>query len=229
MSRPKKKAAARGNEWLVTYSNLVTLLLVFFVLLHAFSKVDPGKFQGFVSSFQGQGVFMSGSGGLDQTPVDTGNVEGMYQETVEFLSKEGLQDLVEVGYEEAGIVLSIKESFIFNSNNAVLKPEGRELLDRLAGFFAEIPNEIVVEGHTDNRPISTLRYPSNWELSADRAVKVVRYLTEEQGLNPMKFVAVGYGEHRPEVPNTTPENQAKNGRVVLIIKANEVPREVSGE
>ncbi|MGI6555666.1 MAG: flagellar motor protein MotB [Bacillota bacterium] len=237
----KKKPAAGGNEWLITYSDLVTLLLVFFVLLYAFSKVDLEKFQGFVESFQGQGVLMEGSGVLeeslvggqeDKAPMEAfsqGNVEGMYQVTIQFLRKEGLLDLVEVSYQEVGVALNIKEAILFDSGNAVLKPGARELLNRLAGFLDEIPNEIVVEGHTDNRPISTLRYPSNWELSVDRAVKVVRYLTEEEGLEPGKFVALGYGEHRPEVPNTTAENRAKNRRVMIIIKANEVPSEVSGE
>ena len=202
----KKKPAAGGNEWLITYSDLVTLLLVFFVLLYAFSKVDLEKFQGFVESFQGQGVLMEGSGVLEESLVGGQKKRPPWRPFLRecgrhvpsdntVFEKEGLLDLVEVSYQEVGVALNIKEAILFDSGNAVLKPGARELLNRLAGFLDEIPNEIVVEGHTDNRPISTLRYPSNWELSVDRAVKVVRYLTEEEGLEPGKFVALGYGEH----------------------------------
>lgn len=244
MRRHKKRPPLRENEWLFTYSDLVTLLLVFFVLLYAFSKVDIEKFQGFVASFQSQGILINGSGVLDDQSLpegDEGQVEDisegsgesspaeqMFEMTVQFLQEEGLQDLVEVSYQEAGIALEIREAILFDSGNAILKPGARELLHRLSGLFSELPNEIAVEGHTDNRRISTLRYPSNWELSVDRAAKVVRYLTEEEGLDARNFFAAGYGEHRPVVPNSSPENQARNRRVVMVINTNEVPSEVSG-
>jgi chemotaxis protein MotB len=243
--RRRNKQPVKADEWLLTYSDLVTLLLVFFVFMYAFSRVDVEKFEGFVSSFQAQGILMDGTGVLDQSAPEREEnltqqqsmVEGigqssasqqLYEMAVQHLEGEGLLDLVEVSYEEGGIALDIKEAILFDSGNAVLKPGARELLNRLAGFFSELPNQIVVEGHTDNRRINTLRYPSNWELSVDRAAKVVRYLTEEEGLNPRKFTAVGYGEYRPVVPNTSPENQAMNRRVMIVIKTNEVPSEVSG-
>lgn len=245
MRRPKKIQSVKTDGWLLTYADLVTLVLVFFVMMYAFSRVDIRKFESFVSSFQSQGILMDGSSGvlehgsspeeqryrtpqssLSQGEGQSGAAQDMYDMTVRYLEKEGLLELAEVTYEEGGIALDIKETILFDSGNAVLKPGARELLNRLAGFFAELPNEIVVEGHTDNRQINTVQYPSNWELSVDRAAKVVRYLIEEEGLDPRRFTAVGYGEYYPVVPNTSSENQAANRRVMMVIKTTEVSREV---
>ena len=244
MRRPKKIEPVKSDGWLLTYADLITLVLVFFVMMYAFSRIDIRKFESFVSSFQERGILMEGSGVLDhgsspegqeyrtrqdslaQGEGQSGASQDMYDMTVHYLKQEGLLDLAEVTYEEGGIALDIKETILFDSGNAVLKPGARELLNRLAGFFAEIPNEIVVEGHTDNRRINTVQYPSNWELSVDRAAKVVRYLIEEEGLNPRRFTVVGYGEYHPVVPNTSPENQAMNRRVMMVIKTTEVSREV---
>lgn len=246
MRRRKSRPPAQTDDWLLTYSDLVTLLLVFFVLLYAFSMVDVRKFRGFIDSFQTQGILMDGSGIMEQDSPEgieenlprqksltgeggqAGGFPPVYNQTVDYLKQEDLLDMVEVTYETGGVALDIKEAILFDSDNAILKPGARELLHRLSGLFAALPNEIVVEGHTDNRQIHTVRYPSNWELSVDRAAKVVRYLTEEEGLDPRKFSAVGYGEYRPAVPNTSPENQAMNRRVMMVIKTTQVPSEVSG-
>lgn len=229
--RPSKIQPSPGEkEWLLTYSGLVTLLLVFFVCLWGISSVDMVKFQQVVSSFQSQGI-ASGSDehGGSWKEDGGGNLQGgqMYSGAVGYIKKQELSDLVGVSYEEGGISFDIKEDVLFDPESAVLKPGARDLLDRLAEFFSGFTNQIVVEGHTDDRPISTLRYPSNWELSSDRAAKVVRYLTEERGLAPGRFCVVGYGGQRPVVPNTSPENRAKNRRVMLVIKTREMPREVS--
>lgn len=245
MRRRKKFEQARGDEWLLTYCDLATLLLTFFVLMYAFSKVDIRKFEGFVASFQGVGLMDDGSGVLDQSaPEGTEGVSGieslieqngskgetqeMYNKVQQYLEGEGLSGKVDANIQPASVEMVINEKILFDSGEAVLKPEARELLDQLSGLFEQLPNQIAVEGHTDNRTINTAQYPTNWELSADRAAKVVRYLTEECSLDPQKFVAVGYGEFSPIAPNDSPENQALNRRVVMTIKTKEVPSEVSG-
>ena len=243
MRRHKKIESVKGNEWLLTYCDLATLLLTFFVLMYAFSKVDVRKFEGFVASFQGAGIFDGGSGVMQQIapggekargiqPAAEGNASKgealkMYEKIRGYLQEEGLSEKIDTSIQETSIEMVINERILFDSGNAVLKPEARRLLDSLSGLFAELPNQIVVEGHTDNRIINTVQYPTNWELSVDRAAKVVRYLSEECGLDPRKFIAVGYGEFSPVVPNDSPENQAMNRRVVMVIKTNEVSREVS--
>jgi len=241
MRRRRIKKEISANDWLVTYSDLVTLLLVFFVLLFSFSQIDIIKFQRFVTSFQGQGILDSSTSPLEEVSPEEnrsgqledealkqelgqGQVDGLtqtYEMTVQYLKEQGLSDKVEVSYRERGIALDIKERILFDSGKAILKPGARELLDRLSGLFQRLPNQITVEGHTDNRNINTQQYPTNWELSVDRSVKVVRYLCEERDLDPGKLVAAGFGEFQPVVPNTSPENQALNRRVVLVINTQE--------
>ena len=186
------------DAWLLTYSDLVTLILVFFILLYSFSQIDVAKFQSFITSFQGTGILDHSFSPLDEEHPDDvsrdqlmeqvveeigergAELARMYEMTTQYLQEQGLSDQVDVIHTEGGIALDIKERILFDSGKAILKPEARELLDRLKGLFMKIPNQICVEGHTDDRSINTLQYPTNWELSADRAVKVVRYLTEVQ-------------------------------------------------
>ncbi|HBT20162.1 MAG TPA: flagellar motor protein MotB [Peptococcaceae bacterium] len=239
MRRRRIKKDIPAGEWLLTYSDLVTLVLVFFVLLYSFSQIDINKFRQFILSFQGSGVLDGGRAPLEQImPESTSseafedknllgegaqsNLKEIYDMTVSYLKEHGLSDQVEVKYSQRGIALDIKERILFDSGKAVLKPEARRLLDLLSGLFEKLPNQISVEGHTDNRPINTAQYPTNWELSVDRAVKVIRYLTEVKGLDPKKFVAVGFGEYQPILPNTSPENQAQNRRVVMVITTQKI-------
>ena len=233
--RFRVKKEIEEGDWLLTYSDLVTLVLVFFVLLYSFSQIDIVKFQSFIASFQGTGILDHNVSPLDEEqPKDPNqtelleqlaeemseravNIANIYEMTTEYLREQGLSDQVDVTYNEGGIALDIKEKILFDSGKAVLKPEARELLDKLRGLFLRLSNQVYVEGDTDNRAINTAQYPTNWELSADRAVKVVRYLTEEKGLDSGKFVAMGYGQYKPVAPNNSPENQAQNRRVVLLI------------
>jgi chemotaxis protein MotB len=234
----KKKEEESSTVWMTTYSDLVTLLLVFFVLLFSFSTMNISKFKQFIASFQGMGILDGGVAAITEyEPLseahnqDTGFAEAIimdrarelmdaYQAVKNYLAENDLETLVEVRYEDRGIALDIKESILFDSGKADLKPPAQELLDRLAGLLGQINNEVLVEGYTDNRPIHTVQFPTNWELSTSRAVTVVRYFIEQQHLPPERFVAVGYGEYRPLRPNDTPENMAANRRVVLLIGVN---------
>jgi chemotaxis protein MotB len=235
------------DEWIVTYSDLVTLLLTFFILLYSFSVIDIVKFRAFITSFQGSGVLDWSSSPLqERSPQDTHQptevtatpsqqeipvldqisqvnqvnpLLEVYHTVQAFLQESGLEDLVGVRYEDRGIALDIRDRVLFDTGKADLRPEARQLLDKLSELLKKLPFQISVEGHTDNRPINTLEFPSNWELSAERAVRVVRYLVEQKGLDPRQFAAVGYGEHKPVAPNTSLENMALNRRVVIMIIA----------
>ncbi|MEW6661731.1 MAG: OmpA family protein [Bacillota bacterium] len=231
-------------DWMTTYSDMVTLLLTFFILLYSFSVLDVVKFKAFVTSFQGSGVLNWSTSPLEETdPRDSQQPNEVsatpsqqdslsldhvneinplleaYFTVQAFLQESGLENLVEVRYEDRGIALDIKERVLFDSGKADLRPEAKRLLDTLSVLLAKLPYQISVEGHTDNRRINTQEFPSNWELSVGRAVKVVRYLVEQQGLDPRKFAAVGYGEYQPVVPNTSLDNMALNRRVVIMIIA----------
>ncbi|QGP92848.1 Motility protein B [Neomoorella glycerini] len=232
----QKKQEEGAPTWMITYSDLMTQLVVFFVLLFSFSVLNQQKFQQFIASYQGMGILDGGVSPIVETePAPADYPENLetpeaaaalararemmetYQTVKNFLTANGLESMVEVRYEERGIALDIKERILFDSGRADLKPEAIKLLDKLSGLLSQIPNEVRVEGYTDNRPIHTLQFPTNWELSTARAARVVRYFIEEHHLKPERFVAIGYGEYRPLYPNDTPEHMAENRRVVLLI------------
>ncbi|MDN5346755.1 MAG: chemotaxis protein MotB [Clostridia bacterium] len=237
--RKKRREEDGAPTWMTTYSDLMTLLLVFFVLLFSFSQIDIQKFRRFILSYQGRGILDRGTAPLaEPEPLPRQFPEGVnvesgsgqadqlletYTQVREFLKANNMEDQVEVTYQRGGVALDIKERILFDSGKADLKPEAKNLLDKLAGLLRSLPNDIRVEGHTDSRPIHTVEFPTNWELSAARAARVVRYFTEEHGLDPRRFMAVGYGEFHPLVPNTSPENMALNRRVILLITAGSTP------
>ncbi len=231
-----KKQEEGSPQWMTTFSDLMTLLLVFFVLLYSFSVIDVEKFQRFMASFQGSGILDSGAEPLKKNkdkdfdvPADVQQkmsdlsklnpLAEIYIAVQEYISDNNLDKEISVKFSERGVALEIKNKILFNSAKAELKPEALKILRELAGLFENIPYTISVEGHTDNRPINSAKFPSNWELSSARALSVVRFLAERIGLDPHKFCAVGYGEYHPVAPNDTAINMAKNRRVVIVINS----------
>ncbi|HWR29908.1 MAG TPA: flagellar motor protein MotB [Negativicutes bacterium] len=138
-----------------------------------------------------------------------------------YIKMQGLVGQLEAQSTEDGVRLRIKDSALFSSGEAYLRPESQKLASDIAKLLIGLPQQIVVAGHTDNVPINTGQFPSNWELSGMRAVNFMRYLlSQEASLKPQNFSAVGYGEYRPLRPNSSDENRSKNRRVeVWIIRA----------
>jgi chemotaxis protein MotB len=122
-----------------------------------------------------------------------------------------------------GLVIHLPELLFFNSGEASFRQDGQPLLDKLAGILIKIPNHVVIEGHTDDRPIHTPQFPSNWELSTHRATNLVRYFIETHHLSPTRFTAAGYGEYAPMADNDSEANRRLNRRVDVIIKPVKVP------
>lgn len=142
---------------------------------------------------------------------------GTYQSLVEELESEVEAGQLEIHRLRGRLQVRALEAILFDSGSAEIKPEGREVLARVAREVAKIPNHSVrVEGHTDNVPIATARFPSNWELAATRAARVVRFLVE-QGLEPAKLEAVGFGEHQAIAPNRSAEGRARNRRIEIVL------------
>ena len=212
----------------------MTLLLCFFVLLYSFSVLDAAKFEQIMSSLQHS--FLRDQGVLEMSEHPDTSEEEVELEVMEepidmfyqsylavksYLAEAGLEDEIEVEYEERGIVLKMSDAVFFDSGKADLKPESKELLEHIAFVLEQLPNRILVEGHTDNVPINRTMFPSNWELSVVRATKVVRHLTEVKELPADRFVAMGYGEYNPVDTNETLEGRARNRRVNIVISAME--------
>jgi chemotaxis protein MotB len=144
-------------------------------------------------------------------------ISGTYSKLVEELEREVEAGNLEIHRLEGRLQVRALDRILFDSGSAHIKPEGKEVLARVAQQLEQIEeHKIHVEGHTDDVPIATERFPSNWELSADRAAVVVRFLIEN-GLNPAKLRAVGFGEHHPIAPNDTSEHRARNRRIEIVL------------
>ena len=143
------------------------------------------------------------------------------EEIVPLLVEENkLDSTIDIAQNEKGVVLQLKDSILFESGQADLKPDSNEVLDNINTFISTVPNSIVIEGHTDNVPISNEKYKDNWDLSSMRATNVLRYFTEVKHQDPTKFRAAGYGQYKPKVDNSTDENRAQNRRVSILIESN---------
>lgn len=237
MSRNKKPEEPKAGlpEWLATYGDLVTLLMCFFVLLFAFSSIDAQKFQAVMQSFQGSAGVLSGGKTLDDGPLvfngmpetqvtesaqETEKLQQLKEQVEKYLEQNNLQASVQLELDARGLLLRFKDNVLFDSGKADLKPEALQILQ----FLGEVLNKpefaerfIRVEGHTDNVPIETVRFPSNWELSSGRAASVIRYYIENTSFKPDRFTASGYGEFYPVASNDTAQGRGLNRRVDIVI------------
>ena len=138
-----------------------------------------------------------------------------------YLVKHGAQNKVTLGVTRRGLVVSLKEAGFFDSGSAVIKPAGYQLLNTIIEAMTQYSNPLRVEGHTDNVPISTPIFPSNWELSVSRATTVLRYIQKNYDVDPGTLSATGYGEFRPTAENSTAEGRSKNRRVDIVLLSGE--------
>lgn len=211
-----------GNEWLATYGDLVTLLLCFFVLLFAMSSIDVKKFQAAAASFAGGSSIGLAEGGdsiLEQNQISEMN--NLYKEVKELLDNEGLNSNITVEQTEKGVLLVFKDDLLFDLGKAELKPSVKKILYSFGNILRVYNKRVRIEGHTDNIPIKTSMFASNWELSTARAISVAKYFTEELPSNeriaPSNFEVAGLSEYSPVAPNDTPENRQKNRRIEVIV------------
>jgi chemotaxis protein MotB len=217
--RAKHQAHDNDERWLLTYSDLITLLLGLFVILYSISKVDAGKYAEISSALNG--VFGSPTGVLTGAPAMLGQQiderREIANELEQALNPEGKQIPISVSTSERGVTVHIMEELLFASGNADLKQASLPAIDTLAGVLRRLRNDLRVEGHTDNVPISTPQFPSNWHLSVARALNVAYYLIQRHGLTQERVSVVGYSEYRPLVPNDSPANRSRNRRVDIVI------------
>ena len=143
---------------------------------------------------------------------------GRFKRALEaMLSEEIKKNMVRVYLERRGIVISLSETGMFDSGSDVIKPGGIAMLDVIATSLTTIGNQIRIEGHADNVPINTVRFPSNWDLSVSRASTVLRRMEKVYGMSPELLSAAGYGEYRPVASNDTPEGRSRNRRVDIVV------------
>ena len=194
--------------WIFTYGDLVTLLLVFFIMLFSFCKTDVSKFKSVAESFKpvppGSPFFFEGR-------------ESILQSLAQQIQTSELGQEAFITVDRRGVVVSFKDTALFPPGSSDLTPQAQKSLHTFSAYLFGLPNDIIIEGHTDDTPIRTPRYPSNWELSAARASAVARYL-ESQGVKGKRMEVVGYGQYRPRFRNDTAEKRALNRRIDVVIK-----------
>jgi chemotaxis protein MotB len=209
--------------WMTTYSDMVTLLLTFFVLIVAMSEVEVKKFEEALSYFNGHRSVLSYESMVPPNKPDEA-VEEFYKEReaqldalAEYLKKEDLEDKVLVSVNERGVQVSIVDSIVFESGRSELLQSSKVVLRTVSDMLTPTSRHVIVEGHTDNQPISTSQFPSNWELSGARASSVVRFfLRQGAALKPRNYKTVGYGEFRPVASNATSSGRSRNRRVEIL-------------
>lgn len=238
--RPERYETKTGHErWLVSYSDFITLLFGFFVVMYSVSQVSEQKYRALsntlASVFDGNvPVEMQTDELLDQYPLDDrGKISGLSPQInlidTKVLAKEleeVLVHLVEpkditISATEDWVQIDVNANLLFASASATPSTEARRIFEQVAKVLAPYDNEVEVAGHTDNVPIATDRFASNWELSASRAASVVRLLSDD-GVAAARLSAVGYGEFRPLASNQTVADRAKNRRVVLQVARHQV-------
>jgi chemotaxis protein MotB len=225
--RRRAEPAAHSERWLISYADFITLLFAFFVTMYAISTVDQKKLQKAVAAFQT--AFPASNVVKDAaevpriaTPKPAGvhPIDGALDLLKSRLAARLHQldeDRVELNMDQRGLVVSVREAASFPVGRAELDPEAQNLFREIALDLVAIPNHVRVEGHTDDVPIHTVRYASNWELSTARATNVVAFFTEGVGITPDRLSAAGYAEFHPRVPNDSAEHRAENRRVDIVI------------
>jgi chemotaxis protein MotB len=226
MSRKHQEHEKEPNHerWLLTYADLITLLMIFFVILYSLSKVEQAKFDSLSTSLR----FVFGGGGsligqyqatgVIPMPLQSESGLEVAQEDYErYLAQTGQQEGTTANLEERGLVITIQDKLAFEPASAALTPRARAQLTVLAKILNSVNNYVRVEGFTDNGAISTAQFHSNWQLSAARASNIAEFLQREGGVQPQRLSAIGYGEFRPIASNKTPAGQARNRRVEIIL------------
>ncbi len=235
------EATADPNAWMVTFGDLIILLLTFFVLLLTMKSMDSGALK---EKFQ---EMSAGHGPLEHADIRSGGslIEGQYsmkkslimknKQTVEKVLDllegidrkkveehhlEKLRQLIDIDEDERGVVVSMKFDYLFDSGKAEVRSDRFPFLDSLGRLFRNAANDILIMGHSDNQPVQGGEFESNFELSFYRALSVMFYLTEGLGLKPKHFASGGYGDLRPRHPNDSEENRSKNRRIEFILRKN---------
>jgi chemotaxis protein MotB len=221
------------ERWLITYADMITLLLALFITLYALSDTNMHKFVAFAQSlaaafntdiFAGERAFTVTAGqesAPDVAQFDAGSgivadYRALQATITDYAIERGLAGQVSVEPVAEGIAIRISSSLLFQRGRATLAPETVDVVDRVAQALAPLPNAIRIEGHTDNLPPEGTQFRDNWRLSVARALAVLERLVGD-GLDPGRLSAAGYGEHRPIASNADEAGRARNRRVDILV------------
>lgn len=245
--RPEHHEEHIDESWLIPYADILTLLLALFIVLFASAQVDQKKFeqlaQSFSNAFNGNTSVLDNvrtvSQSADAPPRQetlptsvtalTGDKEKAFQAEMaqlaeakrtfdSYIQGNQLNGTLETALTEDGLLIRIKDTALFSSGQAELLPESQDLANQIAALLGTMGQPVVISGHTDNVPINTAEFPTNWDLSSKRALNFMKYLLgQNPKLQPARFSAIGNGEYRPIASNEDAAGRAKNRRVEVLI------------
>jgi chemotaxis protein MotB len=246
MRRERRKSNISRDRWLVSYADFITLLFGLFVVLFAFAKADQKKqvqvSESIDAAFHALGIFpdasrfpnklVAGAGGKDAAAIPINIVMGedvlsparvkddldrIHKELEQRLSNQVATHTVSMKMGRDGLVISLREAGFFNSGSAIPKPQTRITLEEIAAQLGKTPYDLRIEGHTDNIPIHTAAFDSNWELSSARATNIARLFIDMKNITPDRISAAGFAEFHPVASNSTAEGRAENRRVDIVV------------
>ncbi len=244
MSRRKKHSEHHEEHmdetWLVPYSDILTLLLALFIVLFASSQIDQKKFDMIAQSFSAafstgspavfdgsrvqpqisnqQSMMRPDGQGLDQAYAqENAQLMDVKKSLDKYIQDNNMSGDLQTVMTEEGLMIRIKDTALYNSGSAELLPQSRRMGAAIAKMLVPLKQKVTISGHTDNVPINTYEYPSNWDLSSKRALNFMKFLLSQEKLAPERFSAIGYGEYRPIATNDTSEGRQKNRRVEILI------------
>jgi len=231
MARKKKQEEHENHErWLVSYADFITLLFAFFTSLYAMSSVNEGKYRvlseslavSFNSSLhngtgRANGVSFVKQGTRNITSDFRSVFSNKYDKIRDALKKLEKDKKLSFVVDEDMLTIRISENVLFAPGNDTLLDAAHPVLDEVIAILKDLPNDVRIEGHTDNIPINTDRFPSNWDLSSARSIAILKYFINEHGFAPKRLSALGYGEYRPIDTNDTPSGRLKNRRVDIMV------------
>lgn len=242
--RGHRDAAAEHEEsgqerWLLTYADMITLLLVLFIVLFALSKINQAKYRQFQKSVSHvklvgtsvvHGSTVRASRGPAPLSATPDHLRQIQKALTRALASKGLLGDVTITINASGLVEGlVADSTFFVTDSAQLSPLGDEIVDTSGRVLDSYPNGVDVAGYTDDQLITGGPYANNWALSAARSSTVVERLTTIDGVNPVRVVAIGYGQYHPIVPNTSAAAEAENRRVNIVVSRRSVPSSSPGQ
>jgi len=242
-NRRNPHPAENHERWLITYSDLITLLLIFFILMYAMSKVDIAKYkilsQALQMEFKKSDTILQQNSGvvgtLDPQPQPDASqreiqkelqakeqrekeLQNLLQVIRQFIEEKHLQSEVSAADTERGIAITLNDLFLFDLGKADLKPAAYPVLDKLASLFPRLDAKVSIEGHTDDLPLASgSTFVDNWGLSNARSLSVLRYFVNTAGLDPKQFISTGYADTMPTVPNDSDAHRQQNRRVEIVV------------
>jgi chemotaxis protein MotB len=227
MSKDSGNSQIEAGGWQIVYTGFVLILLCFFIMLTSFASLESSRITQFVESFASAVSVFKGGRSLepgktiinsDATVVDKEDPIAMLFEKVQHAGMQNGLDQVSIRRSDRGIIMTLADKMLFESGDAALSRSSYGLLNKIGKIINSTNAQVVIQGHTDDEPIRTDAYPSNWELSTARAVNVLRYLITETEVSSHRLSAAGLSKYHPLVPNTSAENRARNRRVEIIFR-----------